>query len=180
MDIDLKKYTDKNQLELEEYENKFRTLFYEAPDAYYISNLNGVLLDGNKSAEKLTEYKKEEFIGKSFLKLKMLPLNQIPKAAKLLTLNKLGRPTGPDEFILNTKNGNQVTVEISTYPAKINGRRVVLGIARDISKRIELERKILIINQNLEEKVKNRTDELNQLNFKLKEELELYKKTKED
>jgi len=171
---------DKRQPELEEFEDKFRILFYEAPDAYYISDLNGVLLDGNKSAEKLTEYKKEELIGKSFLKLKILPTNQILKAAKLLTLNKLGRPTGPDEFILNTKNGNLVTVEISTYPTKINGRRVVLGIARDISKRLELERNMLIINQNLEEKVKNRTDELNQLNLKLKEELELYKKIKED
>jgi len=177
---DLKKYMDKSQPELEEFEDKFRILFYEAPDAYYISDLSGVLLDGNKSAEKLTEYKKEELIGKSFLKLKILPANQILKAAKLLTLNKLGRSTGPDEFILNTKNGNLVTVEISTYPTKINGRRVVLGIARDISKRLELERNMLIMNQNLEEKVKNRTYELNQLNLKLKEELELSKKIKED
>ena len=72
-----------NNLELDEVENKFKKIFYEAPDAYYICNLKGVFLDGNKAAEELTEYKKEELIGKSFVNLKILPLNQIPKAIKL-------------------------------------------------------------------------------------------------
>jgi diguanylate cyclase (GGDEF)-like protein/PAS domain S-box-containing protein len=56
----------------------------------------------------------------------------------------------------------------------------IIDLKKYIDKSLELERKILIINHNLEEKVKNSTDEFNQLNFKLKEELELYKKTKED
>jgi signal transduction histidine kinase len=53
----------------------------------------------------------------------------------LLTRNVLGKPTGPDEFFLNLKDGKQVHVEISTYPIKIKERKLVLGIARDISQR---------------------------------------------
>ncbi|GAI66139.1 unnamed protein product, partial [marine sediment metagenome] len=84
-------------------------------------------------------YKKEELIGKSFLKLKLLSTNDMLKAAKLLVKNLRGQPTGPDEFVLNRKDNSKVTVEISTYPVKIKGRTLVLGIARDITERKQAE-----------------------------------------
>ncbi|GAH65880.1 unnamed protein product, partial [marine sediment metagenome] len=90
--------------------------------------------------ERLLGYKKEELIGKSFLKLKLLSLADIPKAAKLLVKNLRGQPTGSDEFVLNRKDNSKVTVEISTYPVKIKGRVLALGIARDITERKEAEK----------------------------------------
>jgi PAS domain S-box-containing protein len=83
----------------------------------------------------LIGYKREELIGKSFLKLKLLSLADIPKAAKLLAKNIRGQPTGPDEFVLNRKDNSKVIVEISTYPVKIKGKILALGIARDITER---------------------------------------------
>jgi diguanylate cyclase (GGDEF)-like protein/PAS domain S-box-containing protein len=165
---------------LEDLENRDKVLFCEAPDAYYINDLNGVFLDGNKAAERLTGYKKEELIGKNFLNLKLLSLNQIPKAVKLLKLNKKGLPTGPDEFVLSTREGNILNVEISTYPTEISGKKVVLGIARDISRHIELERKIQNINQELEENVIKRTAELASLNLQLEQELDRRKSIEKD
>jgi PAS domain S-box-containing protein len=50
-------------------------------------------------------------------------------------MNALGKPTGPDEFVLNRKDGTQVRVEIRTYPVRIKDKIVVLGIARDITTR---------------------------------------------
>jgi PAS domain S-box-containing protein/putative nucleotidyltransferase with HDIG domain len=88
-------------------------------------------------------YKREELIGSSFLKLKLLSLADIPKAAKLLVKNLRGQPTGPDEFILNRKDNSKVTVEISTYPVKIKERTLVLGIARDITERKQAEQELL-------------------------------------
>ena len=119
--------------ELRDSEEHLKILFDYAPDAYYISDLKGNFIDGNKVAERLTGYKKEELIGKSFLKLKLLSLANISKAAKTLAKNIIGKPTGPDEFILNRKDNSKVTVEISTYPVKIKGRTLILGIARDIT-----------------------------------------------
>jgi PAS domain S-box-containing protein/putative nucleotidyltransferase with HDIG domain len=129
----------KAEEELRDSEERLKILFDYAPDAYYISDLKGDFIDGNKAAERLIGYKTVELIGKSFLKLKLLSLTDISKAAKKLAKNIIGKPTGPDEFILNRKDNSEVTVEISTYPVKIKGRTLVLGIARDITERKKAE-----------------------------------------
>ena len=137
--------------ELKSSEERLRILFEFAPDAYYLSDTNGTFIDGNKAAEELGGYKKEELIGKSFLKLKLLSPAQILKAAKLVAKNALGQPTGPDEFILNRKDGKQVTVEIRTYPMKIKDQKLVLGIARDITERKRADQALLESESKLQE-----------------------------
>jgi PAS domain S-box-containing protein len=143
---------------LKSSEQRLRILFEYAPDAYYLNDLKGILIDGNKAAEKTTGFKKEELIGKSFLSLKLLPPEQIPKAAALLLKNVLGQPTGPDEFTLNRKDGNQVTVEIRTYPVKIRDKSLVLGIARDVTERKRIEQEIQRSHRFLGEIVSNLPD----------------------
>jgi len=54
----------------------------------------------------------------------------------------MGQPTGPDEFILNRKNGKQIILEIRTFPVTIRGQKVVLGIARDITEHKQAEKQI--------------------------------------
>jgi len=125
--------------ELKNSEERLKILFDYAPDAYYISDLKGKFIDGNKAAESVIGYKKEELIGKSFLKLKLLSISNISKAAKVLAKNIIGQPTGPDEFVLNRKDNSKAIVEISTYPVKIKGKTLVLGIARDITERKKAE-----------------------------------------
>jgi PAS domain S-box-containing protein/putative nucleotidyltransferase with HDIG domain len=133
--------TERKQVEkeLKDSEERLKILFDYAPDAYYISDLKGKFIDGNIVAERVTGYKREELIGKSFLKLKLLSLADLPKAVKLLANNLRGLPTGPDEFVLNRKDNSKVMVEISTYPVKIKGKNLVLGLARDITKRKKAE-----------------------------------------
>ncbi|MFH1939741.1 MAG: PAS domain S-box protein, partial [bacterium] len=129
----------KAEEELRDSEERLKILFDYAPDAYYTSDIKGKFIDGNKAAERLIGYKREELIGKSFLKLKLLSLADIPKAAKLLVKSLRGQPTGSDEFVLNRKDNSKVTVEISTYPVKIKGRTLALGIVRDITERKKAE-----------------------------------------
>ncbi len=124
---------------LRESEEKWKLIFDYAPDAYYLSNLKGNFIDGNKEAEKTLGYKKEELIGKNFLALKILSPRQFPKAAALLIKNALGKSTGPDEFVLNRKDGSQVIAEIRTYPIKVKDHKIVLGIARDVTERKRAE-----------------------------------------
>lgn len=127
-----------------ESEERFKVLFDSAPDAYYINDLRGKFIDGNKAVEKITGYKKEELTGKNFFKLKLLSTGQSPKAAKALAQNVLGKITGPDEFTLNRKDGSKVPVEITIHHVKFKDNKVhVLGIARDITERKKSEKKLL-------------------------------------
>jgi len=125
--------------ELRSSEERLKILFEYAPDGCYLSDLKGTLIHGNKAAEEITGYRREELIGKSFLKLKLLSTEQMPRAAALLAKNALGKSTGPDEFTLNRKDGSTVPVEIRTYPVRIGGQRLTLGIARDVSARKQAE-----------------------------------------
>jgi PAS domain S-box-containing protein len=121
-------------------EERLKILFDYAPNAYYLNDLKGNFIDGNIAAEKLMGYDRKELIGKSFLKLNLLSLKQIPGAAKLLIKNSLGQGTGPDEFVLNRKDGSKVTVEIFTHPVKIKDKTLVLGIARDVTEHNQAEK----------------------------------------
>jgi len=121
-------------------EERLKILFEYAPDAYYLNDLEGNFIDGNIAAEKLTGYDKNELIGKSFLKSNLLSPKQIPKAANLLIKNSLGQGTGPDEFVLKRKNGSKITIEIISHPIKIKDKTLVLGMARDITKRNKTEK----------------------------------------
>ena len=154
--------TDRKQAEvaLRDSEERFKILFEFAPDAMYLNDLKGNLVEGNKVAEEITGYTRNELIGKSFLTLKLLSLEQIPKAVKLLAFNVRGKSTGPDEFILNRKDGTQVPVEIRTFPVKIKDRKLVLGIARDITERKRIEDKLKQYSEHLEALVEEKTREL--------------------
>jgi PAS domain S-box-containing protein len=142
-DITLRRQAEKA---LKESEKRFRQLFEYAPDPYYLNDMNGILLDGNKAAEKIIGYKKEELIGKNMFELGLLSPEQLPMVVKLLEKNINGQSTGPDEFKLKTKDGREIFSEILTFPIEINGEPTVLGIARDITQRkqIEIERERLI------------------------------------
>lgn len=128
--------------ELRNSEERLKILFESAPDAYYLTDLKGKFIDGNRAAEKVTGYKKGELVGKSFLEIKLLSKKQILKAGRLLVKNARGQATGPDEFILHQKDGTHIIAEIRTFPVKIKGKTLVLGIARDITDRKNAEKAI--------------------------------------
>ena len=138
----------------------FRIIFEYAPDGIYLNDLEGKFIDGNRMTEVLTGYSKQELVGKSFLTSGLLPVNQGPKAAGILAENAAGKPTGPDEFELRRKDGMLVPVEISTYPAKVMGKIVVLGIARDITIRKLAEKEAAKNRERLEKIVQERTKDL--------------------
>jgi PAS domain S-box-containing protein len=120
-------------------QERFQILFEYAPDAFYLIDLTGHFIDGNKVTERLFGYTKKELIGKTFFTLRLLSQQDKENVTQLLAISASGKPTGPDEFHLRCKDGTQIIVEISTYPVKIESKTVVLGIAHDITKRIENE-----------------------------------------
>jgi len=127
--------------ELKSSEERLKILFEFTPDAYFVIDINGNFADCNKAAEKLSGYKKKELLGKSFLKLKLLSPDQIPKAVNGLAKIIMGKIRPPVEYTLKRKDGSHVETQISTYPVKIRGRTLATAIARDITERKKAEEK---------------------------------------
>ena len=147
-DIDQQKRTSRN---VQESEERFRTLFENAPDAYYLIDPAGNFLDGNTTAEELTGYRKEELIGRSFFSSHLVTDEQLPTLTELLKLSASGLATGPDEVVLTRKDGSQVVVEIITRPITFRNQRLILGLARDVTER----KRILKERENLFQDVLN-------------------------
>ncbi|MBP8717828.1 MAG: PAS domain S-box protein [Candidatus Atribacteria bacterium] len=117
----------------------FRLIFDYAPDGCYLSDLQGNFMDGNKETERITGYQKEELIGKNYFQLGLLTSEYFPVAQRALARNRKGLPTEPEEFVLQGKDKKRIEVEISTYPVRLQGQLVVLGVVRDISRRKKAE-----------------------------------------
>lgn len=154
-----------------ESENLFIELFENAPDAYYLADTSGNFINGNRKAEELTGYQREELIGRNFLKVGLLSIGQVIKAVALLSRNMLGQPTGPDEFMIIRKDHTKVPVEISTRVVEMQGQKLVFSIARDISERKRQDTFIKETKRLLEEQVIARTRSLVQANEVLKSEI---------
>ena len=124
---------------LKDSEERFRVLFEFFPDACFLMDLKGIFVAGNKASEELFEYRREELAGKNFFKLGLLPFADLTRAAGIVAANSLGQPTGPDEFLVNSRNGKQISIEMRTIPMKLGQREMVVGIARDITERKKTE-----------------------------------------
>ena len=131
-------------------------LFELAPDAYYLADETGSFIDVNKAALDLFGMDREFVIGKSFLKLKILAPDQIHRAARNLAINILGKPSEPEEYIIQNKDGRRIPVEISTQPVKFKDKSMLFGIVRNITEKKKteeaLQRAVREIESLLEER----------------------------
>ncbi|WP_435579934.1 PAS domain-containing sensor histidine kinase [Gilvibacter sp.] len=70
------------------------------------------------------------------------------------------------------KDGSQFPLEAGLNPFELNGKRYVMAIVIDISERVEQQRQILELNEQLEDKIKERTQELDDAVKVLRKEVE--------
>ena len=146
-------------------------LFEFAADAYYLADETGAFIDVNQAARELFGHKKEFIIGKSFLKLKIIAPDQIHRAARNLAINILGKPSEPEEYVIQHGDGRRIPVEISTRPVKLNKKNLMFGIVRDITEKKKneeaLRRAVKEIESLVEEREPTREKKPSKANKKL-------------
>jgi len=122
----------------------FGTLFAHAPDPLFICQMDGTLVDCNKAMAQLLDCPKTDLIGMPFFCEEICSEEDIDRAINNFEKNQKGISTGPDEFILRTKNNSPVYIEATGHPVYIGDTNLVLGIARDMTqhKHAEKERQV--------------------------------------
>lgn len=125
-------------------EEWYKVIFEYDPDAYYLRDLDGKLIDVNKTFEELTDYKKEDIIGKTIYELEILPSDEAYQIKSALAKRPLGTLIGPKEHTLTLKYGKEVIVELRNFLIEIYGEKLILGIIRDITQRKESEERLLL------------------------------------
>lgn len=148
-----------------ENENKFELLFNKsAVPAAVLKLPEFAIIDANEAMEKLVGLTKNEMYGKTTLEL---GLNNISKRQKILQKFENQKALIGDEIKITIKSGEQREVLIHANSLVVNTAPHVILTMQDISEQKRAERELIQLNEELEEKIKERTKELAQANQQL-------------
>ncbi len=130
-------------------ERRLGLLFEYAPDGYFLTDHEGTLLDGNRAFEELFGCRREELVGRNLLEA-------VPLAADALIHGNGGKgsrrrePSGPRELTIPRRDGTSVSVEIRSFRIQVEGRPLVLNIARDITELARAVRELRVARAEAE------------------------------
>jgi PAS domain S-box-containing protein len=128
------------QAEIQQSEEKYRSLLENANDIIYSHDLQGKYLTINRAGEEVTGYTRKEILGG--LNISQVVVPEHMEIAKEMTRRKLADPSPTVyEVDIFTKDRRRLTLEVSTRIAFRDGQPVAVeGIARDVTERKRIER----------------------------------------
>lgn len=151
----------------------FGVLFESVAEGIIVVNKKQIIVASNASANKLFRYKPGELKGQHLNVL-------VPKTSNTPHENYAGhfvkygdsRQMGHGRDLYGLRKDNtKFPVEIGLNPFEIDGDKYVMAMVIDISVRKEHQRQILELNNALERKIEQRTNELRSTVLDLKEEI---------
>lgn len=153
-----------------ESEQKFRTLFESAGDAILIIDGEQFVDCNARTLELFHCQLRDEIVGRTLNDF--LPLIQpdgLPsaKSAQEKVAAALAGQPQFFEWIHRTLHGATFPAEVSLTPVELGGRMLLQAIVRDISERKAAEEEIRSLNVGLEQRVQERTTELQAANASL-------------
>src|SRR5262245_16003801 len=153
-----------NRMKAQDRETLFQTLFESSPDAIFIEDIAGNVLDCNPAAADLHGMLREEIVGKNVIDL--VPPEHRDRLVTLET-------DGPNEFegFSLTADGRSIPVSIRTSRIQYFDQPALLLHVRDITEYKRFEEDLQRANDELEFRVQSRTAALARANEILREEI---------
>jgi len=147
-------------------EQKFRSLLEAAPDAIIISSEAGRINLVNSQAEILTGHSREELIDSDIRSV--VPDWCVDSLSRSGLIAASSVPS-PNERRMRSKNSGEFPVEINLKPLQTEEGLLVISAIRDITDRKRVENEIRELNTRLEQRVAERTRELQESNEALRQ-----------
>jgi len=146
---------------------RLAAIISSSDDAIVGKDLQGVVTSWNGGAEKIFGYAAAEMIGQSILRL--LPADRQAEEGQILAQVVRGESVRHFETRRLRKNGTEIDVSVTVSAIKDAAGRIVGAskVARDITERKRTEATIRRLNGELEQRVRERTAELEAANREL-------------
>lgn len=125
--------------ESKEAKSHFETLFNFVADPVVIVSGKGKLLEVTDRVQEITGFKKEELVGKSFMKVKILTAKSKAIAIKNLAKRMMGMKIIPYEVEVLTKEGKKMPYEINAAKINYRGKPADMVVFRDLTERKKIQ-----------------------------------------
>ncbi len=169
---ELKKRNEELKLakkQAEESQLKYQKLFESANDAIFLADSEtGIIIEANKKAEQLTGKKRNQLIGMHQSQLH--PHEQIPEARKAFETDAktIKNNNKYQDFFLLGPDNKKILVEISPCVVEISGRKIVMGIFRDITESVKAKEELIAAKEKAEESNRLKTAFLNNISHEFR------------
>jgi PAS domain S-box-containing protein len=121
---------------LQKSENKFRTIFDNASDAIFISDMEGKILEANQIACDNLGYSREELLSRTIADIVAPDFQEgLPERRKKIADE--GRAIIETRHV--RKDGSVIPIELHGKLIRFNEQPAILSVARDISERKQME-----------------------------------------
>ena len=163
---------------LRESEEKFRSFVQSASEGFSLVDEHGVFIEWNPAAEKISGMPASQVLGKTIWEVQIQALEPNRRTPdryeyqKRATLNALQTGQSPLfgrvlEVTLVRPEGNDRFIHQTLFPIKTNKGYRIGSVTSDITERRRAEKEIHQLNQELEQRVLERTTQLEAANKEL-------------
>lgn len=156
---------------IEEQQILYQQIIRSSDDAIISTDLNNVITSWNRGAEHVLDYTTEEALGNNITMI--IPQEKKDDARFILEKISRGESVNHYETVRTKKYGGNIFISLTASPIR-NSTGEIIGssqIARDITERKRIENEIKKLNDELEMRVKERTEEIESFSYSVSHDL---------